>query len=278
MIEGSGFKHGRWLDTVLMQRPLGPGKTTLPDRALGADERQLRPVEDAQHAGELVAALQDRAGRGDDPVGALLAGERRELSRRGTSASRWRAGRSRRRRGPRDGRWRSRAIRLRRPCGRRPAGWRRARAGRRRPARDGGRTDAEATPPPAERPVFTLAQWRLLCDSRRIAPKPRACGKNSSHEERCNRAVRNSTKMPHSSLSHAILAARCLLIVASCPALGGGGYPAPSPQRLPGRAVSMVQSPRGTSLGPALGAGLFLCRLALQSWSSPPYYCGVVEA
>jgi phosphinothricin acetyltransferase len=30
VIEGSGFKHGRWLDTVLMQRALGPGKTTLP--------------------------------------------------------------------------------------------------------------------------------------------------------------------------------------------------------------------------------------------------------
>jgi L-amino acid N-acyltransferase YncA len=25
-----GFKHGRWLDTVLMQRPLGAGDTTLP--------------------------------------------------------------------------------------------------------------------------------------------------------------------------------------------------------------------------------------------------------
>jgi len=25
-----GFKHGRWLDTVLMQRPLGPGDTTPP--------------------------------------------------------------------------------------------------------------------------------------------------------------------------------------------------------------------------------------------------------
>lgn len=31
VIEASGFKHGRWLDTVLMQRPLGPGKTTLPE-------------------------------------------------------------------------------------------------------------------------------------------------------------------------------------------------------------------------------------------------------
>lgn len=25
-----GFKFGRWLDTVLMQRPLGDGGTTLP--------------------------------------------------------------------------------------------------------------------------------------------------------------------------------------------------------------------------------------------------------
>jgi L-amino acid N-acyltransferase YncA len=31
VIEGSGFKHGRWLDTLLMQRPLGPGNTTLPE-------------------------------------------------------------------------------------------------------------------------------------------------------------------------------------------------------------------------------------------------------
>jgi phosphinothricin acetyltransferase len=27
-----GFKHGRWLDTVIMQRALGPGATTLPTR------------------------------------------------------------------------------------------------------------------------------------------------------------------------------------------------------------------------------------------------------
>jgi phosphinothricin acetyltransferase len=25
-----GFKHGRWLDSVLMQRALGPGDATLP--------------------------------------------------------------------------------------------------------------------------------------------------------------------------------------------------------------------------------------------------------
>jgi phosphinothricin acetyltransferase len=31
VIEGSGFKHGRWLDTILMQRALGPGKTILPE-------------------------------------------------------------------------------------------------------------------------------------------------------------------------------------------------------------------------------------------------------
>ena len=30
VLEGSGFKHGRWLDTVLMQRALGAGKATLP--------------------------------------------------------------------------------------------------------------------------------------------------------------------------------------------------------------------------------------------------------
>ncbi len=31
MITGSGHKHGRWLDTVFMQRPLGEGKNTDPD-------------------------------------------------------------------------------------------------------------------------------------------------------------------------------------------------------------------------------------------------------
>lgn len=33
MISGAGHKHGRWLDTVFMQRPLGQGKTTDPDPA-----------------------------------------------------------------------------------------------------------------------------------------------------------------------------------------------------------------------------------------------------
>ncbi len=27
-----GFKFGRWVDCVMMQRPLGPGQSTLPDR------------------------------------------------------------------------------------------------------------------------------------------------------------------------------------------------------------------------------------------------------
>jgi L-amino acid N-acyltransferase YncA len=31
IIEGSGYKHGRWLDTVLMQRALGPGAAPSPD-------------------------------------------------------------------------------------------------------------------------------------------------------------------------------------------------------------------------------------------------------
>ncbi len=30
-----GYKHGRWLDTVCLQRPLGAGDTTPPDRPLG---------------------------------------------------------------------------------------------------------------------------------------------------------------------------------------------------------------------------------------------------
>ena len=29
-IRGVGFKHGRWVDSVLMQLPLGPGDATLP--------------------------------------------------------------------------------------------------------------------------------------------------------------------------------------------------------------------------------------------------------
>lgn len=32
-IASTGFKHGRWLDTVLMQRPLGDGDATAPGRA-----------------------------------------------------------------------------------------------------------------------------------------------------------------------------------------------------------------------------------------------------
>lgn len=31
VIHGTGFKHGKWLDTVLMQRALGDGKTSAPD-------------------------------------------------------------------------------------------------------------------------------------------------------------------------------------------------------------------------------------------------------
>ncbi|MFJ4290369.1 GNAT family N-acetyltransferase [Cupriavidus sp. NPDC089707] len=30
-LEAVGFKHGQWIDTVLMQRGLGPGATTLPE-------------------------------------------------------------------------------------------------------------------------------------------------------------------------------------------------------------------------------------------------------
>jgi phosphinothricin acetyltransferase len=30
LLPAIGFKHGRWVDSVLMQRPLGPGDGTLP--------------------------------------------------------------------------------------------------------------------------------------------------------------------------------------------------------------------------------------------------------
>ncbi|HCE9059502.1 TPA: N-acetyltransferase, partial [Klebsiella michiganensis] len=32
-LKSVGFKHGRWLDTIIMQRTLGIGDTTLPDIA-----------------------------------------------------------------------------------------------------------------------------------------------------------------------------------------------------------------------------------------------------
>ncbi|MEM7023420.1 MAG: N-acetyltransferase family protein [Pseudomonadota bacterium] len=35
-LEAVGFKHGRWLDTVLMQRALGVGSSTLPSHSSGA--------------------------------------------------------------------------------------------------------------------------------------------------------------------------------------------------------------------------------------------------
>ncbi|MFB2607330.1 N-acetyltransferase family protein, partial [Rhizobium phaseoli] len=31
LMQGTGYKHGRWLDTMLMQRSLGAGTTTDPD-------------------------------------------------------------------------------------------------------------------------------------------------------------------------------------------------------------------------------------------------------
>jgi phosphinothricin acetyltransferase len=43
MIEGSGFKFGRWHDTMLMQRALGPGTSSLPEELESAVGR--RPAE-----------------------------------------------------------------------------------------------------------------------------------------------------------------------------------------------------------------------------------------
>src|SRR5687768_13648346 len=41
----------------------------------GRDERQFRLVEDPENGGELVSTAEDHAGRGNDPIGALPAGE-----------------------------------------------------------------------------------------------------------------------------------------------------------------------------------------------------------
>ena len=38
---GSGFKFGRWLDTLIMQKQLGPGRSTLPDGSTPADRLTL---------------------------------------------------------------------------------------------------------------------------------------------------------------------------------------------------------------------------------------------
>ena len=35
MLRSTGIKFGRWVDTVMMQRPLGPGDGTLPQQDPG---------------------------------------------------------------------------------------------------------------------------------------------------------------------------------------------------------------------------------------------------
>jgi L-amino acid N-acyltransferase YncA len=37
LMKGTGFKHGRWLDTIIMQLPLGEGLTTAPEPGLYPD-------------------------------------------------------------------------------------------------------------------------------------------------------------------------------------------------------------------------------------------------
>jgi hypothetical protein len=36
-MKGTGFKHGRWLDTIIMQLPLGEGLTTDPEPGIYPD-------------------------------------------------------------------------------------------------------------------------------------------------------------------------------------------------------------------------------------------------
>jgi L-amino acid N-acyltransferase YncA len=37
-LRSAGFKFGRWVDTVIMQRPLGPGDGTPPTEKMGSDQ------------------------------------------------------------------------------------------------------------------------------------------------------------------------------------------------------------------------------------------------
>ena len=73
-----GYKHGRWLDSVLMQRALGPGRRPAAADAL-IDARQAtsfsRRSRTRSTLREVVAALEDQAGRRDQRLGALAAGE-----------------------------------------------------------------------------------------------------------------------------------------------------------------------------------------------------------
>ena len=77
-LDNVGFKHGRWLDSVYMQRALGRwgGTTPAVSAFAAAQPRTTRLeslVEHAQHAVEFVAAPHDQAGRRDHAVGALAA-------------------------------------------------------------------------------------------------------------------------------------------------------------------------------------------------------------
>ena len=132
--EAVGYKFDRWLDTVLMQRPLGkaaaPSIATQPGRddSLRRDQLQ-RLVDRAQHVVELVSALDDQPGRRDHAVGALLAREPRILLDAVERALRTRGGRPKTPRGLSGNRSRNRATRRLRPCGHRGRECGRARAG-----------------------------------------------------------------------------------------------------------------------------------------------------
>src|SRR6266705_1014683 len=59
-LEAVGFKHGRWLDTVLMQRPLGPGATADPAQRAGKSISRL-PGEARDRAPAIPARARARA-------------------------------------------------------------------------------------------------------------------------------------------------------------------------------------------------------------------------
>jgi L-amino acid N-acyltransferase YncA len=134
VLHAVGYKHGRWLDSVLMQRSLGPGDASAPVKraastpcrsvlarsgpASGSRFDEPDPLfEHLEHATEIAAALQDQTGRRHDAVGALPPRQLRAL----LDAVK-RACRRRKPPFPARGRWRSHATRPPRPCGRKRQG------------------------------------------------------------------------------------------------------------------------------------------------------------
>ncbi len=68
-----GFEFGQWLDTVLMQCPLGPGASIVPYVLTGHEME--RAINRSEHPVKLMPAPDDQPGRGNHAVDSLSAGQ-----------------------------------------------------------------------------------------------------------------------------------------------------------------------------------------------------------